>query len=100
MSLIHALHGWQVPTYLMREKRAKGFQTGDMVKAIVPTGKKAGTHVGRVAIRKSGSFNIQTAHGAVQGISHKYCSILQRDDGYRYHQKSSIHQQGEGKRAA
>ncbi|WP_458527444.1 RNA-guided endonuclease IscB, partial [Onishia taeanensis] len=81
---VDALHGWQVPTliikamgrgsyqrtrltkhgfprgYLMREKRAKGFQTGDMVRATVPTGKKAGTHVGRVAIRKSGSFNIQT----------------------------------------
>ncbi|GLC97798.1 hypothetical protein Tamer19_72070 [Cupriavidus sp. TA19] len=42
--------------YLMRSKRAFGFQTGDMVKAVVPSGKKAGTHVGRVAIRATGSF--------------------------------------------
>ena len=86
--------------YLMREKLAFGYQTGDMVKAIVPKGKKAGTHIGRVAIRKTGSFNIQTEQGAVQGISHKYCTILQRGDGYRYHQEPSIHQQGEGKKVA
>ncbi len=72
--------------YLMREKRAKGFQTGDMVKAIVPGGKKAGTHTGRVAIRKTGSFNIQTQDGAVQGISYRHCTLVQRGDGYGYHQ--------------
>ncbi|WP_454752956.1 RNA-guided endonuclease IscB [Cupriavidus necator] len=70
--------------YLMRNKRAFGFQTGDMVKAIVPTGKKTGTYVGRVAIRATGSFNIQTAAGAVQGISHKHCKVIQRGDGYGY----------------
>ncbi|TDF62851.1 RNA-guided endonuclease IscB [Cupriavidus sp. L7L] len=70
--------------YLMRSKRAFGFQTGDMVKAVVPSGKKAGTHIGRVAIRATGSFNIQTAAGAVQGISYKHCNLLQRGDGYGY----------------
>jgi len=70
--------------YLMRGKRAYGFQTGDMVKAIVPCGKKAGTHVGRVAIRATGSFNIQTTSGAVQGISYKHCKLIQRGDGYGY----------------
>ncbi|WP_042886869.1 RNA-guided endonuclease IscB [Cupriavidus necator] len=67
--------------YLMRSKRAFGFQTGDMVKAIVPTGKKAGTYVGRVAIRATGFFNIQTAAGAVQGM---HCKVIQRGDGYGY----------------
>ncbi|UIF90908.1 RNA-guided endonuclease IscB [Cupriavidus sp. UYPR2.512] len=105
---VQAILGWQRPTlcikctgrgsyqrtrltangfprgYLMRSKRAFGFQTGDMVKAEVPAGKRAGTHVGRVAIRATGKFNIQTIGGAVQGISHKYCSILQRGDGYGY----------------
>ena len=104
-----ALHAWQVPTltikamgrgsyqrtrltkhgfprgYLMRQKQVHGFQTGDMVRAMVPTGKKAGTHTGRVAVRKTGSFNIQTEQGAVQGISHKYCTLIQRGDGYGYH---------------
>jgi len=86
--------------YLMREKRAKGFQTGDMVKAIVPAGKKAGTHTGRVAIRKTGRFNIQTQDGVVQGISYRHCTIIQRGDGYRYHQRNSITTTGEGRRAA
>ena len=34
-------------------KRVSGFQTGDMVKAIVPDGKKKGTYCGKVAIRTS-----------------------------------------------
>ncbi len=70
--------------YLMREKRVRGFATGDMVLANVPGGKKSGSHFGRVAVRKSGSFNIQKPEGAVQGISWKHCRIVQRGDGYRY----------------
>ncbi|MBK1650034.1 HNH endonuclease, partial [Rhabdochromatium marinum] len=31
-----------------------------------------------------GSFNIQTAQGVVQGISHRYCRVVQRADGYSY----------------
>jgi len=79
------------------------FQTGDMVKAVVkslvsrpvgspfasplrsePTGKKAGTYIGRVAIRSTGSFNVKTKSGTVQGISYRYCQMLQRTDGYAY----------------
>ena len=70
--------------YLLRQKRVKGFQTGDLVQAQVPTGRKAGTYQGRVAIRATGSFNIQTARGIVQGISHRHCRLLQRADGYGY----------------
>ena len=65
-------------------KRVHGFQSGDMVKAIVPTGKKAGTYIGRVAVRTSGSFNIKTGNSTVQGINHRYCCLLQRADGYSY----------------
>jgi 5-methylcytosine-specific restriction endonuclease McrA len=71
--------------YLMRQKRVHGFATGDLVRAVVPTGKKAGTHTGRVAVRASGSFNIQTGNSVVQGISWKHCRLRQRSDGYRYH---------------
>jgi hypothetical protein len=71
-------------TSAKRFKRVKGFQTGDMVKAVVPTGKKAGVYIGRVAVRTSGSFNIKTEKGTVQGISYKYCRLLQRRDGYQY----------------
>lgn len=61
-------------------KRVNGFQTGDLVRAIVPRGKKAGCYVGRVAIRGSGSFRV----GNVDSISWKYCSLRQRADGYEY----------------
>jgi len=70
--------------YLMRAKSVKGFQTGDRVMATVPSGKKAGIHVGRVAVRATGSFNIQTAQGVVQGIGHRHCRMIQRNDGYGY----------------
>ena len=74
--------------YLTRQKRIHGFQTGDMVKAIVTKGKKVGEYTGRVAVRASGSFNIQTAEGLVQGISHRCCTLIQRSDGYGYSRKT------------
>nr|WP_297482421.1 hypothetical protein [Ferrovum sp.] len=46
--------------------------------------KKAGTYLGRVAIRASGSFNIQSTTGLVQSIHHRFCSLVQRADGYGY----------------
>ncbi len=67
-----------------RQKKVHGFQTGDMVKAVVAKGKKAGCYVGRVAVRSSGSFNIKTRSGTTQGISYKHCRILQHTDGYAY----------------
>ena len=70
--------------YLMREKSIKGFRTGDIVKACVPKGVKAGVYKGRVAVRATGSFNIQTGASVIQGIGHKHCRILQRGDGYGY----------------
>jgi len=65
-------------------KRVKGFQTGDIVKAIVTKGKKIGTYVGRVAVRATGSFDIGSGIEAVGSISYKYCQLLQRSDGYDY----------------
>jgi hypothetical protein len=70
--------------YLMKQKSVKGFQTGDLVSAHVPSGKKAGSYLGRVAVRASGSFNIQVAGQTVQGISHRHCRLIQRSDGYGY----------------
>lgn len=70
--------------YLTRQKRIQGFQTGDRIKAEVPNGKKAGVYTGRVAVRASGSFNVQTGQNIIQGISHRYCKIIQRADGYAY----------------
>ncbi|MFF0312334.1 RNA-guided endonuclease IscB [Streptosporangium sp. NPDC004379] len=69
---------------LPRTKRFKGFATGDLVRAAVPSGRNTGTHIGRVAVRSTGSFNITTRHGTVQGISHRHVRLLQRADGYGY----------------
>ena len=62
----------------------KGFKTGDLVRAHVTKGKKIGHYVGRVAVRSSGNFNITTAQNTVQGISSRYCLMVQRADGYNY----------------
>ncbi len=70
--------------HVPRQKRFFGFRTGDLVKAVVPGGKYAGVHVGRVVIRASGRFNITTAHGLIQGVSYRHCHIIQRADGYAY----------------
>jgi 5-methylcytosine-specific restriction endonuclease McrA len=66
------------------------FRTGDIVRAVVPAHlKNAGTHVGRMAAKARGSFTIATATGPVMDISHRYCTSLQRADGYGY-----IHKKG------
>jgi hypothetical protein len=63
---------------LPRSKRVSGFATGDLVRVVIPVGKHAGRHVGRVAVRKTGSFRV----GTCDGIRHYRCSVLQRADGY------------------
>jgi 5-methylcytosine-specific restriction endonuclease McrA len=70
--------------YVPRSKFVKGFQTGDIVKAVVTTGKKIGEYEGRIAVRSTGAFNILTPQGLVQGISHKYCQHIHKKDGYSY----------------
>ena len=65
----------------------KGFRTGDIVRAVVPSGAREGTHVGSVAVRTRGSFNIRTASNVVTDISYKHCSVLHRADGYNYSYK-------------
>ncbi|MEO1433225.1 MAG: RNA-guided endonuclease IscB [Cyanobacteria bacterium J06633_8] len=62
----------------------KGFRTGDIGRAVVTSGKKIGTYIGRLAVRSSGSFNVTTKTGKVQGISYKYFIKLHSVDGYSY----------------
>jgi 5-methylcytosine-specific restriction endonuclease McrA len=62
-----------------------GMRTGDLVRALVPAPSiKAGTYTGRLAVRATGSCNIKTSVGTVQGIHIRYCRPLQRADGYSY----------------
>ncbi len=67
-------------------KRVQGFQTGDLVRVVVPKGSKQGRYVGRVAVRSSGSFNLTTPQRTLQGISHRFCTLIARSDGYSYQQ--------------
>ena len=67
-----------------RKATVHGFSTGDLVRAIVPSGKKKGTYIGRVAIRSNGYFNIKTNLETIQGISWKHCIMQQKSDGYAY----------------
>ncbi len=61
--------------------KVHGIKTGDMVLAVVTTGKKIGMYTGRVAVRSTGSFKIQ---GVVDGISHRFMEVLHKGDGYAY----------------
>lgn len=73
-----------------RQTRHFGFATGDLVRAVVPAGlKTSGQHVGRVLVRASGSFDIATSTGRVQGVSYRYCQAVARDDGYAYSEGTS-----------
>ena len=73
-------------------KFVEGFQTGDMVKAIVPKGSKQGEYLGKVAVRSSRYFDIQTKTKTktIQGIWYKHFHIVQRSDGYLYSYKERI----------
>ncbi|HEX9414828.1 MAG TPA: RNA-guided endonuclease IscB, partial [Ktedonobacterales bacterium] len=62
-----------------------GMRTGDIVRAVVPLPSvKPAIYLGRFAVRASGSCNIKTRAGTVQGIPIRYCRPLQRGDGYTY----------------
>ena len=57
-----------------------GFQTGDIGKASVLSGKLQGEWRGRIITRKTGSFHI----GEADGIRWKNVRLIQKDDGYSY----------------
>ncbi|WP_108651246.1 RNA-guided endonuclease IscB [Dongshaea marina] len=63
--------------------RVKGFRTGDVVKAVVPVGKYAGKYLGRISVRKTGTFSLQDSAGK-RDVSHRYCTKVHSCDGYSY----------------
>ena len=79
------------------DKSAYGFQTGDMVRAVIPKGKFKGAYCGRIAIRARPSFALSTktldkpyplrfsslAVGLFD-VHPKYLTLLHRNDGYAY----------------
>ena len=63
-----------------RQKRWFGYQTGDLVQAVIPRGTSAEKHIGRVTIRARKSFRLNGID-----VHPKYLTILQKADGYEYH---------------
>lgn len=73
------------PRTSAKKKGTHGFRTGDIVKAVVPAHlKNAGTHVGRLSAKASGSFTIATGSRTLTDIGKKYCRKVQQADGYGY----------------
>ncbi|CAM5253403.1 RNA-guided endonuclease IscB [Streptomyces avidinii] len=66
-----------------RGKVHHGYSTGDLVAAVVPKGKWAGSWVERVAVRTSGQHRITTLTSRFD-VSHRNLRLLQRADGYTY----------------
>jgi 5-methylcytosine-specific restriction endonuclease McrA len=68
-----------------------GMRTDDLVRAVVPAPSiKAGTYVGRLSVRATGSCNVKTSVGTVQGIHIRSCRPLQRADGYSYQKGEAV----------
>ncbi len=66
----------------VRRKRFLGFQTGDIVRAVMPRGKYEGTRIGRIAIRFRLSFRLGGTN-----VHPKRLTLLHRADGYAYRQE-------------
>lgn len=68
-----------------RKKKYFGFQTGDMVRAIIPEGrsKYAGVYTGKITVKASGTFKMRV-NGIDIPVNHKYCTALHRQEGYQY----------------
>ncbi|MGW6704343.1 RNA-guided endonuclease IscB [Streptomyces sp. NPDC054956] len=66
-----------------RSKTHHGYATGDLVRAVVPRGKWAGTWVGRISVRTSGQHRITTPSSRFD-VSYKHLRMVRRADGYVY----------------
>lgn len=71
--------------YKPRQRKFFGYATGDLVRAMIPMGKFAGTFVGRVAVRSRPRFRV----GQID-VHPKRVSLVQRGDGYNYNEGDSL----------
>jgi 5-methylcytosine-specific restriction endonuclease McrA len=69
--------------HAMRAKFFQGFQTGDIVKANIPSGKYAGRYIGRIAIRHRPSFMLLLPDQRFD-VHPKYLKTIHQADGYDY----------------
>ena len=73
------------------QKIVKGFKTGDFVKAVVPKGKNKGAYFGRIAVRSSGNFAINTGKRRPFDVNSKYCEVIQKATGYSFSELKKNH---------
>jgi len=64
-------------------KRVNSFQTGDMVRLVQPNGKYKGVHIGTVAVRANGTFDLKN-NGKVISANAKNFTLIQRTNGYAF----------------
>jgi 5-methylcytosine-specific restriction endonuclease McrA len=69
--------------YRSRQKIHFGFQTGDLVTAVIPRGKYAGTWTGRATVKARGSLVIATNTGMHLETHYQHARVLQRSDGWQ-----------------
>ena len=66
-------------------KRLYGFQSGDIARAEIPEGRKnAGSHMGRVTVRKTGRFRFSKGNGAIMDVHYRHLTLVRRADSYEY----------------
>ncbi len=80
-------HGFPI-RHLSRQKNHFGFQTGDLVRAVIPRGKYTGTWTGRATVKARGSIVIATEIAVNPETSYHHCRVLQRGDGWQYTQRT------------
>ena len=66
-----------------RTKQHFGYVTGDLVRAVMPTGKWAGTWTGRISVRAMGQHSLTTTAGRFN-VRYRNLRLVQRGDGYGY----------------
>lgn len=65
-------------------KKYFGFQTGDIVKALIPSGKYAGKYIARISVRAKGSFKLTVPGRKSFDASYRYLKPTHKADGYNY----------------
>jgi hypothetical protein len=66
-----------------RAKRVHDLSSNDLVRLTQPHGKYAGVHVGYVAIRERGDFDLKVGKVKITSSARRF-ALIQRADGYRY----------------
>ena len=88
-------HGFPIRHLSRHKQHHGGFQTGDLVQAVIPRGKYTGTWTGRATVKASGQIRIVTSTGVHPTTSHRHCRALQRGNGWVYTQKPSNQERGQ-----